>query len=127
MILKVACLCVATALLCAALRPVRPELATALSLAGGMAALGLTLTGIGQAAQWKSALQGLLEPDIDVSAAVVKGAGVAIVAELGAQLCLDAGERALAGRIALASRVAMLSLCAPMLAELTGVIVDALG
>ena len=51
-----------------------------------------------------------------------KGAGIAIVAELGSQLCMDAGESALAGRVALASRVAMLGLCAPMLAELASLL-----
>ena len=83
LIVKVAALCVATAMICAALRVQRPEMATALSLA----------------------------------------AGVAVLSELGAQLCADAGETALAGRVTLAARVAMLALCAPLLTEL----VDAVG
>ena len=42
----------------------------------------------------------------------------AIAAELGAQLCADAGEAALAGRIELASRVATLGLCLPLAADI---------
>ena len=127
MIVKVTALCVAVAMICSALRPIRPELATALSLAGGLAALALLLSQSNQAAEWVEAFRGMLRADRDISVIVLKGAGVAIVSELGAQLCTDAGERALAGRIALAARVAMLGLCAPMVAELTGVITGTLG
>lgn len=127
MIVKVTALCVAVAMICSALRPIRPELATALSLAGGLAALALLLSQSDQAAEWVDAFRGMLRADRDISAIVLKGAGVAILSELGAQLCTDAGERALAGRIALAARVAMLGLCAPMVAELTGVITGTLG
>ena len=127
MIVKVTALCVAVAMICSALRPIRPELATALSLAGGLAALALLLSQSNQAAEWVEAFRGMLRADRDISVIVLKGAGVAIVSELGAQLCADAGERALAGRIALAARVAMLGLCAPMVAELTGVITGTLG
>lgn len=68
----------------------------------------------------------LLGQDDDVTAVILKGAGIAIVSELGTQLCTDAGERALAGRIGLAARLATLGLCAPMLCQITGLITDAL-
>ena len=122
MIIRITALCLATAMICTALRPLRPELATAISLAGGVAALGLLIGEATQAARWADSLRSLMRSDGDVSAIVLKGAGIAVVSELGSQLCLDAGERALAGRIALASRVAILGLCAPMIAELTALI-----
>lgn len=127
MIVKVTALCVAVAMICSALRIQRPELATALSLAGGMAVLGLLLTEANRAAEWVETFLGLLRADRDIFAVVLKGAGVTVVSELGSQLCADAGERALAGRIALAARVAMLGLCAPLLAEMTGLIAGTLG
>ena len=118
MIIRVTALCVAVAMICSALRPQRPEMATALSLAGGLAALALLWGEAGWARQWvaRAATGGKLQGD--VIAVVVKGAGVAVVSELGAQLCQDAGESTLAGRIVLASRIAMLSLSAPMLEQL---------
>ena len=119
MILKIAALCVAVAMICSALRLQRPEMATALSLAAGLAALALLYGELSQATRWVDAFRQLTRSDEDLSAAVLKAAGIAIVAELGGQLCADAGETALAGRVALASRVAMLGLCAPMLAELS--------
>ncbi len=122
MILKVTALCVAVSMICSAIRVQRPELATAISLAAGLTALALAFGAAGDASGWMEALKRLLATEGDLTATVVKGAGIAIVAELGSQLCMDAGESALAGRVALASRVAMLGLCAPMLAELASLL-----
>ena len=119
---KVAALCVAVAMICSALRLHRPEMATALSLAAGLAVLALLMGELNRAAAWKDALREMMRADGDVAGSLLKGAGIAILSELGAQLCADAGETALAGRVVLASRVAMLGLCAPLLEELTGLI-----
>lgn len=127
MIVRITALCVAVAMICAALRLQRPELATALSLAGGLAAVLLLLTEAGGLTEWIAAFQALMPRDRDIAAIVLKGAGIAVLSEMGEQLCADAGERALAGRIALAARVAMLGLCAPLIGELTGLIGGALG
>ncbi len=126
MIVKIAALCVAVAMICSALRTQRPELASAVSLAGGIAALGLLADQLSQAARWLEEFRGAMYIDGDISAAVLKGVGVSIVSELGAQVCADAGESALAGRITLASRVIMLGLCAPLLVELAGMLDDIL-
>ena len=126
MIVRITVLCVAVAMICAALRLQRPELATAVSLAGGLAAVMLLMTQAEGLTGWLDAFQALLPADRDVTAIVLKGAGIAILSEMGEQLCADAGESALAGRIALASRVAMLGLCAPLVGELTALIGGAL-
>ena len=126
MVLRITALCVAVAMICAALRTQRPELATAVSLAGGLAALAMAWADLNGAQEWVSAFRRLLGADGDVAAVVLKGAGIAVVSELGGQLCVDAGERALAGRIALASRVATLSLCAPLLSKIIGLITETL-
>ena len=123
LIVKVVALCVATAMICAALRVQRPEMATALSLAAGVAVLAMLLGELNRAVEGLSVLRDRLGADADIAAVLLKGAGVAVLSELGAQLCADAGETALAGRVTLAARVAMLALCAPLLTEL----VDAVG
>ncbi len=126
MVLKITALCIAVAMICAALRLQRPELATAVSLAGGLAALAMAVTQMAGAGEWLDGFRRLLARDGDVAALILKGAGIAIVSELGAQLCVDAGERALAGRIALASRLATLGLCAPMLSRIAALVTEAL-
>lgn len=47
------------------------------------------------------------------SSAVLKAAGISIISELGVQICCDAGESALAGRIRLACRMIMLMMAMP--------------
>lgn len=126
MIVKVTALCVAVAMICSALRTQRPELATAVSLAAGMVVVVYLAAELREALRLAEGLRGLLRADGDVAAVMLKGAGIAVVSELGSQLCADAGEGALAGRITLAARVAMLGLCAPMLAELTELVAGAL-
>ena len=126
MMLKVAALCVAVAMICSALRLQRPEMATAVSLAAGLAVLTLLFGEIRQAGSWLDVFRTLMGSDGDLTATILKGAGIAVVSELGAQLCADAGESALAGRVTLASRIAMLGLCAPLLKELTGLLGKAL-
>lgn len=124
MIVKITALCVAAAMICSALRLQRPEMATVLSLAAGLAALALLWGELGDLTPLARDFDSLTGEGI--VPVVVKGAGIAVVSELGAQLCADAGESALAGRVALASRIAMLGLCAPLLKELTGLLSEAL-
>ena len=126
MILKVTALCVAVAMICSTLRLQRPEMATALSLAAGLTALMLLGSELSRAGAWEDLIGALARQDADLAGTVLKGAGIAVVSELGAQLCADAGETALAGRVTLASRVAMLGLCAPMLTELSALLRNAL-
>ncbi len=126
MIVKITALCVAAAMICSALRLQRPEMATVLSLAAGLAVLTLLWKELGDLAPLVRSFDALTGSGKGLAPVVLKGAGIAVVSELGAQLCVDAGESALAGRVALASRICMLGLCAPLLKELTGFLGDAL-
>ena len=118
MTVKITALCVAVAMICSTLRIQRPELATAVSLVGSFAVIMLLLPQANGLTGWIDALQTFMRADRDIVTVVLKGAGITILAEMGAQLCADAGERAMAGRITLASRVAMIGLCAPLIGEL---------
>ena len=120
MIVRITALCVAASMICSALRIQRPEMATAVSLAAGLAAVAMLFAGAGEAARWLESIKGAMGGDGNPVAVVLKGAGITVVAQMGAQLCRDAGESALAGRIELASRVALLGLCAPLFSELFG-------
>ena len=89
--------------------------------AAGIAALAMLGAEAGDVSTWFGETTRLFEQGGDISLAALRGVGIAVTAELGAQLCTDAGESAMAGRITLAGRVAMLSLCLPMLTELARV------
>jgi len=122
MIVRVTAICVAVAMICSTLRINRPEMATALSLAAGLAVVAMLSGELREAVVWIQKLEKTAAASGSVSAAVLKGAGIAILSELGAQICRDAGESALAGRVTLAARIAILGLCAPLLTELTGLV-----
>ncbi|MGX8706999.1 MAG: SpoIIIAC/SpoIIIAD family protein [bacterium] len=112
-------LCVAAALICAMLRPQRPELAMGISLAVGAAALTMLALKVRAALPELKGLTALFQTmDGDAVTAMLRAAGITILAELGGQLCRDAGETALAGRIGLIARVAILALCVPVASRL---------
>lgn len=112
---EIVLICVSAALICTAIRMERPEIATGISIAVGLAVILLLCNGMKDLGSIKTQLEKLIKTDEELYGAVFKAAGIAIVSEMGAQICEDAGEKALAGRIALASRITMLWLCLPML------------
>ena len=118
MIYRAVMVCVAGALL-ASLLGKSPALRMTVAIAAGLCAVGLCLPGLREGAitlDRLSAQAGLTE---DHASAMIRATGVAVLAEFGAQLCRDAGESALAGRVELAGRVALLGIALPILAELT--------
>ena len=112
-------LCLVAAMICAMLRGQRPELAMAVSLAVGAAAL-VMLTSVVKMSLPHLEGVGRLFGGVDGEAmtAMLRAAGITVISELGAQLCRDAGESALAGRIALIARVSILVLCIPVASRL---------
>ena len=126
MIVRIIAMCIAAAMICTALRPQRPEMATAISLAAGLAALAMLYAELSRGPDWLGALRSFLPENGSIPGTVLKAAGIAVLSQFAAQICTDAGEGALAGRIALAARVAMLGLCAPLLGEITALLGDML-
>ena len=108
-------ICITAAIVCAAIRTQRPEMAMVISLAAGVFVILMLWNGITGSSGLLERIRGLVSRDETLYGTVLKAAGIAIIAEMGVQICTDAGEKTLAGRIALASRVSMLILCAPML------------
>ena len=110
-------ICVAGALICCILRPTRPELATGVALAAGTAAL---MTGMGD-----------LRQAVGQVSQIAQTAGLESahwqIGEFAGQICADAGESALAGRIRLALRLALLALAAPLMAEVFSGCVSLIG
>lgn len=116
--IRIVLLGIAAALLCSVLRVHRPEMALVTSLAVGI----VTLLMVGnEFAGVAGSVRRLLE-FISIPAGqtlmVLKAAGITILAELGVQICSDAGENALAGRIRLACRLVILGMIMPYVTEL---------
>ena len=113
-------ICVAAAMICAAIRVERPELATGVSLAVGAAVLAMMATRAQDVvAEVKALWPALAALDGVTASAMLRAAGITVIAELAGQLCRDAGESALAGRVALIARASILALCVPLVSDLS--------
>ena len=118
--LKAVLLCVAGALVCAVLKQQKPEFRMAAALAVGLVAVGLSLDGLRSGVDLLRQLASDAGMGSDSLSLLVRATGIALIADFGAQLCRDAEESALAGRVELAGRVALLGLSMPLLSGLTG-------
>lgn len=121
--IRIVALCLAAAMICSALRSQRPEMATALSLAVGIGALLMTGDAFGEVSTSIQRFSVLVELDGGSTAVLLKAAGITVISELGVQICSDAGESALAGRIRLTTRVVILGMAMPLVLD----IVDSVG
>lgn len=95
--LRIMILCVAAALICSALRTAQPQIASAVALAAGVAALMLSLEDLGVFAQAIQSLERIALQGNQIQ--MLKICGVALVAEFASDICRDSGESALARRI----------------------------
>jgi len=116
--MRAALLCVAGALTCALMRQQKPEMRMAAAIAAGLGALYLSLDGLGAGVEMLRLLSGRAGLDSDGSTLLIRATGIALIAQFGSQLCRDAEESALAGRVELAGRVALLGMTAPLLTGL---------
>ena len=116
---KVALLCVAGAMLCSVRRPLRPEMALVTALAAGVFALMFCLTPLRETVEALQDLSGQAGLSSASSQLLFRALGISLLCDFGAQLCRDAGESALSGRVELAGRVTLLSMAAPMLLNIT--------
>lgn len=111
-------LCVAGALVCALIRQQKPEMRTAAAIAVGLCALGLSLDGLGAGVEMLRMLSGRAGMSGEHSLLLIRATGIALIAQFASQLCRDAEENALAGRVELAGRTALMGMTLPLLTEL---------
>lgn len=123
---RIALLLAAAAMACAVMRVQRPAMAAGVAMAAGAAVLAMLLPDLRDSAQALEAFADAAGLE-DGAALVMRAAGVALIAEFAQQICEDAGETALAGRVELAVRVTLFAMAAPMLGELVSLVADALG
>lgn len=115
-ILEIAGLGVLGAVLAAAIRPFRPDMALVVGAATGvllMLAAVLKLTGVTDAFRTLMDTYGI---ESEFVAILLKIVGIAYAAQFGAQICADAGETAISGRVELCGRVMILAAALPAVA-----------
>ena len=112
-------LAVAAALTCSLLRVQKPEFRMAVAMAAVVLSLMWSMDGISGGMEVIRSLSGQSGLEDGTAGVLIRATGIALIAEFGAQLCRDAEETALAGRVELAGRAALLGLAAPLIAGLT--------
>lgn len=90
----------------------------AISLAVSLLALMLTANAFQSVFGELELLIGLAGMDEANTQIVARAVGISIIAELGVQICEDAEQSALAGRIRLAARLTMLAMALPLAREI---------
>lgn len=115
---RIVAICVAAAALCAVLRSQHPEMAMALAVVAGLVALGLSMDALSRAANTLSTLAAQSGLSAESTQLLIRATGIALLAEFGAQLCRDAGESSLAGRIEMGGRMVLLGMATPLLSSL---------
>lgn len=99
------------------LRELRPEMARLLSLGAGIAIMWAVLP---QAAAFIAGIKEFSEvsrPLAEFIKPLLKITGIAYIAQFAAELCRDAGESALAGRVELAGKTAITLMSFPIIKE----------
>lgn len=117
-VFKIAGIAFATTAASLLLRAYRPELSMQIALAAGALLLILTLD---ELKNMSSFLQTLFERTGMETAylkVLLKVIGIAYFTQFAADLCRDAGEGAIAGKVEFAGRVMILTLCLPILASI---------
>ena len=118
-VIRLCALCLTGALLAVLLKRTNPDVALLLAVAVCGAALLLLAEPLGQVRDLFTQLLDWGGLPTDLFLPLVKTVGIALVSRTGSDLCRDAGESALAGRVELAGRVTLLTLAAPLLIGLT--------
>ena len=97
------------------LRAYRPELGLQIAVAAGVLILMLTLGELIALSSFLSETLVRFQIDPGYLKVMLKVIGTAYLAQFAADLCRDAGESAVAGKVELAGRVLILALCLPVL------------
>lgn len=125
---------VATGVLCAVLaitvKRQSPEMALMITIAASVLIFLMVLPFLAQTMEVFSQLSGVLDGPMGgymrYVGLVMRVIGVAYMAELGASVCQDAGESAIAMKIDMAGRVIILVLALPILVEIVSIVMGLL-
>lgn len=107
-----------SALLCAIVRQMKPELALGISIACGILVLGSVVSMLMPSVELISELTEAAGLDDGYTRTLFKALAVCYIAQLGSDCCRDAGESAIASKIELAGKAAVAVISLPVFTSL---------
>ncbi|AVX30554.1 stage III sporulation protein AD [Carboxydocella thermautotrophica] len=114
-IIQVVGVALLASLLILVLKQIRPELALFVTLVVAAGLFGLVLTKVGAIFDILQQLASKANVNQAYLGMVLKIIGIAYIAEFGAQVCRDAGEGAIAGKVELVAKILILILAVPVI------------
>lgn len=102
---RILALCISAAFVCASIRAVHPQIATAVALAAGVAAMMISVEDIGSLSRAIDALEAYAPHAENGRPNLMKICAIAMIAEFASDICRDAGEASLARRIDVGVRI----------------------
>nr|WP_122013520.1 SpoIIIAC/SpoIIIAD family protein [Maliibacterium massiliense] len=117
-IFQVAAIVILAATIALTLRQQRPEMALLLTLATGVLIFFMLLPALRAAVEATRSVADQVTGLSTIAFAVLRMLGIAYISEYGAQLCRDAGERALAGKMEMGGRVLILAMATPFISAI---------
>lgn len=115
-------ICIASAALCVLLRQYRPEFAVGAGIAAGICVTLLLLGYALPAVDLMKQLGESVGEAADYIAVPVKALGICYVGQFAGDVCRDAGQASLAGKVELATRLAVLLLSVPLIERLIEIV-----
>ena len=111
--LRILVLCISAAMVCASLKSAHPQIATAVALAAGVAALMISLDDIRALSNAVAMLESYSGYSEKTRLPLLKLCGIAMIAEFASDICRDAGENSLAQRIEMGLRIGIVAVALP--------------
>lgn len=126
-ILQAAVLCIIGSILCLFLRKIEPSQAALLGLGVLVLVLLSAMPEIGRVVQTAEKLfdQSGLESGWFVI--LLKAAGIAYLTQIGADVCRDCGETAIASAVELCGRISLAGLALPLFVRLAEIVLEVIG
>jgi len=122
-IIQVAAVGIISAVLALTVKKQSPEIAIIITLAASVLIFFMVLPLLISAIGIMQNLGAHLDNQVAYVPIVLQILGIAYVAELGAQVCIDAGEGAIASKIELAGKVVIMAIAAPILLDVMHMII----
>jgi stage III sporulation protein AD len=104
----------------------RPEIALLITIASGVLLFIMVLPELAYAVGVFTQLSELMDGGFRYVGLVLRVIGVAYMAELGASVCTDAGESAIAAKIDLAGRLIIIVMAMPIVIDIVSIVIGLL-
>ncbi len=109
------------------IRPYRPEMALLTAVVTGLIALAYLMADLTGVIESLEALAAQYSVNAEVLGVLLKIVGIAYLTQLGARICADAGESAIATKVEMCGRILILGAALPSLVSALGTASELLG